>query len=187
MSLIGKELCEFKLQAFHEDKFITVEKKNLLGKWAVLFFYPADFTFVCPTELVDLADNYDEFKKLGCEIYSVSTDNHYVHKAWKDASDSIKKIKYPMLSDNTHVLSRYLDVLIESAGIAERATFVIDPDGKIVSYEVIAGNVGRSSEELLRRLRALEFVRKFGNEVCPAKWKPGDATLKPGIDLVGKI
>ena len=187
MSLIGKEITDFNVQAFVNNKFDTVNKENVLGKWSIFFFYPADFTFVCPTELEDLANLYDEFKKVGAEIYSVSTDTHFVHKAWHDTSDTIKKIKYPMLADPTGALSRGFDVMIEEAGLADRGTFIVNPEGKIVSYEVVAGNIGRNAEELLRRLKALQFVASHDGEVCPAKWKEGEKTLKPGIDLVGKI
>ena len=153
----------------------------------MVFFYPADFTFVCPTELEDLADNYAEFKKIGCEIYSVSTDTHFTHKAWHDSSEAIKKVEFPMLGDPTHVLSRDFDVLIESDGVAERGTFIVNPEGKIVAYEVNAGNVGRNADELFRKLQALKFVAEHGDEVCPAKWKPGNKTLKPSLDLVGAL
>ena len=187
MSLINKEVSDFTVQAFHNGEFITVSKSDILGKWSVFFFYPADFTFVCPTELEDLASLYNEFKEAGCEVYSVSTDTHFVHKAWHDASDSIKKIKYVMLGDPDHVLSKDFEVYIEGAGLAERGTFIVNPEGKIVSYEVSAGNVGRNAEELLRKLQASQFVAEYGDQVCPARWKPGSETLKPGIDLVGKL
>ena len=187
MSLIGKEIGDFSVKAYHENSFKDVSKKDVLGKWAVFFFYPADFTFVCPTELEDLADKYSEFKNIGCEIYSVSTDTHFVHKAWHDASKTIKKLQYPMLADPTHVLSRDFEVLIESDGLAERGTFVVNPEGKIVVYEVNAGNIGRNAEELLRKVQAAQFVAEHGDEVCPAKWKPGAETLKPSLDLVGLL
>ena len=151
------------------------------------FFYPADFTFVCPTELEDLANKYEEFKKIGCEIYSVSCDTHFVHKAWHDASDTIKKIQYPMLADPTGALARDFDVMIEADGLAERGSFIVNPEGKIVAYEVIAGNVGRNADELLRRVQASQFVAEHGDQVCPAKWQPGASTLKPSLDLVGII
>lgn len=187
MSQIGKEIVDFKAQAYVNDGFKEVSKKDILGKWSIFFFYPADFTFVCPTELEDLADKYEEIKAANCEVYSVSCDTHFVHKAWHDASDTIKKIKYPMLADPTAVLARGFDVMIEEAGISERGTFILNPDGKIVAYEVVAGNIGRNADELLRRLQALQFVAANTGEVCPAKWKQGAATLKPSIDLVGKI
>ncbi len=187
MSLINKEVSDFNVQAFHNGEFKEVSKKDILGKWSVFFFYPADFTFVCPTELEDLADLYSEFKQSGCEVYSVSTDTHFVHKAWHDVSDSIKKIKFVMLADPSHVLSRDFDVWIEENGLAERGTFIVNPQGKIVSYEVSAGNVGRNASELLRKLQASQFVAEHGDQVCPARWKPGDDTLEPGIDLVGKL
>ncbi len=187
MSLINREISDFHATAFHGGKFVSVERQQLLGKWNVLFFYPADFTFVCPTELEDLAAHYDRFQAIGCEIYGVSTDTHFVHKAWHDASERIGKIRFPMLADPTHALSRELDVLIEADGMAERGTFILDPDGKIVCYEVTAGNVGRNAEELLRRVQACQFVREHGDQVCPANWKPGGETLTPSLDLVGRL
>ncbi|MDO4569800.1 MAG: alkyl hydroperoxide reductase subunit C [Planctomycetia bacterium] len=187
MSLIQKEVADFSVQAYHEGAFKEVKKGDILGHWSVFFFYPADFTFVCPTELEDLANKYGEFQKIGCEIYSVSCDSHFVHKAWHDASKTIQKIQYPMLADPTGALARDFDVMIESAGMAERGTFIVNPEGKIVGYEVIAGNVGRNADELLRRVQASQFVAQHGDEVCPAKWQPGAETLKPSLDLVGLL
>ncbi len=187
MSMINKDIANFKVQAYHNNEFKTVTKDDVLGKWSVFFFYPADFTFICPTELEDLANKYEQFKALGVEIYSVSTDSHFVHKAWHDASDRIKKINYPMLADPTHAISRDFEVLIEDAGQAERGTFIVNPEGKIVGYEVSAGNVGRNADELLRKVQACQFVYEHGDEVCPAKWQPGAETLKPSLDLVGML
>ena len=187
MSLINKEVSDFSVQAFVDNKFQTVSKSDILGKWSVFFFYPADFTFVCPTELEDLNNIYDKFQDAGCEVYSVSTDTHFVHKAWHDHSERISKLRYPMLADPTHVISRDFDVLIESDGMAERGSFIINPEGKIVSYEVSAGNVGRNADELFRKLQACQFVYTHGDEVCPAKWEPGADTLKPSLDLVGQL
>ena len=187
MSLINKEVADFKVQAFKADNFVEVSKKDILGKWSVFFFYPADFTFVCPTELKDLQEKYAEFKKINCEIFSVSCDTHFVHKAWHDASDTIKAIEYTMLADPTHALAKDFEVLIADQGITERGTFVVNPEGKIVAYEVVAGNIGRNADELLRRVEALQFVAKHGDQVCPAKWQPGAKTLKPGLDLVGML
>ncbi len=187
MSMIGKEVADFKVQSYIANDFKEVSKADILGKWSVFFFYPADFTFVCPTELEDLANKYSDFKNVGCEIYSVSCDTHFVHKAWHDASDTIKKITYPMLADPTAKLARDFDVLIEDAGMTERGTFIVNPEGKIVAYEVLAGNVGRNADELFRRVQALQFVAEHGDEVCPAKWQPGAKTLKPSLDLVGML
>lgn len=187
MSLIGKEIGDFTVKAFVDGDFKDVSKSDLLGKWSVFVFYPADFTFVCPTELEDVADLYEEFKKIGAEVYSVSTDSHFVHKAWHDASDTIKKIKYPMLADPTGKLSRDFEVYIEEEGVALRGSFIVNPQGKIVSYEVNDNSIGRDASELLRKVQAAQFVAKHGDQVCPAKWSPGSETLKPGIDLVGKI
>lgn len=187
MSLINKEVNDFKVQAYVDNGFKEVSKADILGKWSVFFFYPADFTFVCPTELEDLANKYEDFKRVGCEIYSVSTDTHFVHKAWHDASDRIKKIQYPMLADPTHALSKDFEVLIEEDGLAERGSFIVNPEGRIVSYEVSAGNVGRNADELFRKIQACQFVYDHGDEVCPAKWQPGAETLKPSLDLVGML
>ncbi|TMS57613.1 alkyl hydroperoxide reductase subunit C [Imbroritus primus] len=187
MSMINTEVKPFKATAFHNGKFVDVSEADLKGKWSVVFFYPADFTFVCPTELGDLADNYDAFKKLGVEIYAVSTDTHFTHKAWHDSSETIKKIQYPMIGDPTGVISRNFDVMIEEAGLADRGTFVIDPQGKIQIIEVNAGGVGRDASELLRKVKAAQYVAAHPGEVCPAKWQEGEATLAPSLDLVGKI
>ena len=187
MSLINTEVKPFKATAFHNGEFIDVTEESLKGKWNIFFFYPADFTFVCPTELGDLADNYAEFKRLGVEVYGVSTDTHFTHKAWHDSSETINKIQYPMLADPTLTISRNFEVLIEEAGLAERGTFVIDPEGKIQIVEINAGNIGRNAEELLRKVKAAQYVAANPNEVCPAKWKEGEKTLAPSLDLVGKI
>ncbi len=187
MSMINKEISDFSVQAYHNNDFKTVTKQDILGRWSVFFFYPADFTFVCPTELEDLANSYEKFKEIGCEIYSVSCDTHFVHKAWHDASKIIKKIEYPMLADPTGKLARDFDVMIEEEGVAERGTFIINPEGKIVAYEVIAGSVGRNADELFRRVQASQFVAENDGEVCPAKWQPGAETLKPSLDLVGLL
>lgn len=187
MSMIKKEVADFSVQAYDNKEFKSVSKKDILGKWSVFFFYPADFTFVCPTELEDLAEKEEQFHAIGCQIYSVSTDTHFVHKAWQDASERIRKIHFPMLADPTHALCRDFQVLIEEDGMAERGTFIVDPDGKIAAYEVTAGNVGRNAEELLRKVQACQFVREHGDQVCPANWKPGAETLKPSLDLVGRL
>lgn len=187
MSLINTEIKPFKATAFHNGEFVDVSDADLKGKWSVVFFYPADFTFVCPTELGDLADNYDEFKSRGVEIYSVSTDTHFTHKAWHDSSDTIRKIQYPMVGDPTGAITRNFEVMIEEAGLAERGTFVIDPEGKIQIVEITAGGIGRDAAELLRKVKAAQYIAAHPGEVCPAKWKEGEQTLAPSLDLVGKI
>jgi peroxiredoxin len=187
MSLINSEVKPFKAQAFKDGKFVTVTEADLKGKWSVVFFYPADFTFVCPTELEDLADNYAEFQKIGVEIYSVSTDTHFAHKAWHDTSPAIKKIKYVMVGDPTGTISRNFDVMIEEAGLADRGSFVIDPNGKIQIVEINCSGVGRSATELLRKIKAAQYIASHPGEVCPAKWTEGEKTLAPSLDLVGKI
>jgi peroxiredoxin (alkyl hydroperoxide reductase subunit C) len=187
MSLINTEVKPFTATAYHDGEFVTVSEADLQGKWSVFFFYPADFTFVCPTELGDLADNYAEFQRLGVEIYGVSTDTHFTHKAWHDTSDTIGKVEYPLVGDPTGTLSRNFDVLIEDEGLADRGTFVVDPEGKIQIVEITAGGIGRDAAELLRKVKAAQYVAAHPNEVCPAKWEEGDDTLAPSLDLVGKI
>ena len=187
MSLIGTELKPFTAQAYKEGKFITVSDAELRGRWSVFFFYPADFTFVCPTELEDLADNHDTFARMGVDIYSVSTDTHFSHKAWADASPAIGKIRFTMLGDPTHQLSRNFNVLREGQGLADRGTFVVDPDGVIQLMEVTSEGVGRNAMELLRKIKAAQYIRANPGQVCPAKWEEGEETLVPSLDLVGKI
>jgi len=187
MSLVNSEILPFSATAFHNGEFVTVTDADLKGKWSVVFFYPADFTFVCPTELGDLADNYAEFQRLGVEIYSVSTDTHFTHKAWHDTSDTIAKIQYPMIGDPTTTISTNFQVLREGQGLADRGTFLVDPDGVIQAVEVTAEGIGRNAVELLRKIKAAQYVRSHPGEVCPAKWEEGDETLAPSLDLVGKI
>ncbi|MBA3033164.1 MAG: peroxiredoxin [Gammaproteobacteria bacterium] len=187
MSMINTTLKPFKAKAFHNGQFVEVTDASLKGKWSIVFFYPADFTFVCPTELGDLADVYPEFKKIGVECYSVSTDTHFTHKAWHDASDTIKKIQYPMIGDPTGAITRNFDVMIEEEGLALRGTFVIDPQGVIKVCEIHDLGIGRDAAELLRKVKAAQYVAAHPGEVCPAKWQEGAATLKPSLDLVGKI
>jgi peroxiredoxin len=187
MTLVNTEIKPFTATAFHDGEFVTVSDADLKGKWSVVFFYPADFTFVCPTELGDLADNYAEFQRLGVEIYSVSTDTHFTHKAWHDTSDTIGKIQYPMIGDPTLTISTNFEVLREGQGLADRGTFVIDPDGVIQAVEITAEGIGRNAVELLRKIKAAQYVRSHPGEVCPAKWEEGDETLAPSLDLVGKI
>lgn len=187
MPIINSPLPSFTVQAYHQGAFTTVSDADVRGKWAVFFFYPADFTFVCPTELADLAERYAELQKMGVEVYGVSTDTHFVHKAWHDASDTIKKVTYPLLADPTGTLTRAFGVHIEEEGLAYRGTFVIAPDGKVKIAEIHDNGIGRNADELLRKIQAAQFIASHPGEVCPAKWKPGAATLKPGLDLVGKI
>ena len=187
LPVIGQKVADFELAAFQNNKQIKVKLSDYLGKWLVLFFYPADFTFVCPTELEDVAEHYEELKKMNVEVLSVSTDTVFVHKAWHDNSPAIKKIEFPMVADPTGALSKEMGVYIPSEGLALRGTFIIDPDGVLKAVEVHDNSIGRSADELVRKLQAAEYVRGHGGEVCPAKWKPGSKTLKPGMDLVGKI
>jgi peroxiredoxin (alkyl hydroperoxide reductase subunit C) len=187
MSLINTEVKPFKATAYHDGKFVPVTNEDLKGKWSVLVFYPADFTFVCPTELGDLADNYASFQKLGVQIYGVSTDTHFTHKAWHDTSETIGKVQYPLIADPTLTLSRNFEVLIEEEGLAYRGTFVVNPEGRIKIIEVHDNGIGRDAKELLRKVQAAQYVASHPNEVCPAKWTPGAKTLAPSLDLVGKI
>lgn len=187
MIKIGQKLNDFELQAYQNDDVKKVKLSDLKGKWVVVLFYPADFTFICPTELEEAADMYAEFQKVGAEILSVSTDTVYVHKAWHDVSPAIKKIKFPMLADPTGNLCREFGTYIDEAGLSLRGTFIIDPDGVLKAYEIHDNSIGRSAAEILRKVQAAKFVRENKGEVCPANWKPGSKTLKPGLNLVGKI
>jgi peroxiredoxin len=187
MSLIGTEVKPFNASAYLNGQFIEVTEENLKGQWSVVCFYPADFTFVCPTELEDLQNQYATLKELGAEVYSVSTDTHFTHKAWHDSSEAIGKITYTMIGDPAHTISRNFDVLIESAGQADRGTFIIDPDGIIQAVEINADGIGRDASILVNKIKAAQYVRNNPGEVCPAKWQEGSTTLKPSLDLVGKI
>jgi peroxiredoxin len=187
MSLINTQIQPFKATAYQNGKFIDLTEENFKGVWSVLMFYPADFTFVCPTELEDLANLQPEFAKLGVNVYGVSTDTHFAHKAWSDTSDAIKKVNYPLIGDPTGTLARNFDVMIEEEGLALRGTFVINPEGVIKVMEVHDNGIGRDASELLRKVKAAQYVASHPGEVCPAKWTEGAATLKPSLDLVGKI
>ncbi|AKQ41411.1 alkyl hydroperoxide reductase subunit C [Aurantiacibacter atlanticus] len=188
MGIIGSQIKPFKATAFQADKdFFEVTDEDVKGKWAIFFFYPADFTFVCPTELEDLGEHYDMLQKLDVEVYGVSTDTHFSHKAWHDTSEKIGKLKFPFLGDQLHTLSKNFDVLREEMGLADRATFVVDPDGVIQIMEQTCEGVGRNANELIRKIRAAQYVRANPGEVCPAAWEEGSDTLAPSLDLVGKI
>jgi NADH-dependent peroxiredoxin subunit C len=187
MALINTEVKPFTATAFHNGEFVEVSSDDLRGKWAIVFFYPADFTFVCPTELEDLADHHAEFKKLGVQLYGVSTDSHFAHKAWHDTSEAIKKVNYALIGDPTQALAKNFEVLIEEEGMALRGTFVINPEGFIKVMEVHDNGIGRDASELLRKVKAAQYVAAHPGEVCPAKWTEGAATLTPSLDLVGKI
>ena len=186
-SLINTEIEPFKATAYHNGKDIEVTDADLKGKWSVVCFYPADFTFVCPTELEDLANHYEEFKAIDTEVYSVSTDTHFTHKAWHDSSPAIGKITFPMIGDPTGKITRNFGVMIEEEGLALRGTFVINPEGEIKVMEIHDLGIGRSAKELLRKVQAAQYVAEHDGEVCPAAWQPGEETLSPSLDLVGKI
>ncbi|HQU90576.1 MAG: peroxiredoxin [Zoogloeaceae bacterium] len=186
-NLINSKIKPFKATAYKNGEFKEVTEQSLLGKWSVVFFYPADFTFVCPTELGDLADYYEQLKDMGVEVFSVSTDTHFTHKAWHDASETIKKINYAMIGDPTGTISRNFEVMIEEEGLALRGTFVINPEGEIKVAEIHDLGIGRDAKELVRKIQAAQYVAAHPGEVCPAKWTPGEQTLAPSLDLVGKI
>lgn len=190
---IGKKIEDFEFEAYYEKKIKKMklsdfhESEGKPGKWLVLFFYPADFTFVCPTELEELAEKYPALQEMNVEVVSFSTDTAFVHKAWHDNSPAIKKIQYPMGADPTGKLSRRCGVYIEEEGLALRGTLVFDPEGTLKAYEVHDNSIGRNADELVRKIQAAIYVSQHSSEVCPASWKPGDKTLTPGVDLVGKI
>ena len=187
MGIIGSQLQPFSATSFKEGKFVDITEKDVLGKWAVFFFYPADFTFVCPTELEDLADKYAELQAMGVEVFAVSTDTHFSHKAWHDTSPAIGKIKYHMVGDQNHTLTNMFNNMREGVGLADRGTFVTDPDGVLQLVEVTPEGVGRNAAELVRKIKAAKYWREHPGQVCPAKWEEGAETLAPSIDLVGKI
>ena len=189
MSQIGKTIESFKASAYNpgNGEFIEVTDENLKGQWSIVCFYPADFTFVCPTELEDLQNQYATLQELGVEVYSVSTDTHFTHKAWHDHSDAISTIRYVMVGDPSQRISRNFDVLDEEAGLAQRGTFIIDPDGVVQAVEISADGIGRDASTLIGKVKAAQYVRNNPGEVCPANWEEGAATLKPSLDLVGKI
>ena len=189
MSLINKEILPFTANAYDpkKEEFFEVSDEDLKGSWSILCFYPADFSFVCPTELEDLQNQYDKLQELGVNVYSVSTDTHFVHKAWHDHSEAINKVQYPMIGDPSQTITRNFDVLDEEGGVANRGTFIIDPDGVVQAAEINAEGIGRDASTLVRKIKAAQYVRKNPGEVCPAKWEEGSETLQPGLDLVGKI
>lgn len=187
MSLINTKIKPFSATAFKDHQFVDLTEKDVLGKWGIFFFYPADFTFVCPTELGDMADHYEEFQKMGVEVYSVSTDTHFTHMAWHESSETIGKIKFHMLGDQNGEITRNFDVMREGEGLADRATFVVDPEGTIQIMEMTCEGVGRNAAELLRKVKAAQYIAANPGQVCPAKWTEGGKTLIPGVELVGKI
>lgn len=184
---VGEKIPDMTLKAFHKNDVKEFSLKSFEGKWLIIFFYPADFTFVCPTELEEMADMYEKFQAEGGEVVSVSTDTHWVHKAWHDESKAVGKITFPMLADPTAAMSKAFGVYIDADGVALRGSFIVDPKGVIQAMEVHADGVGRSAKELFRKFQAAKFVHEHGGQVCPASWEPGKETLKPGLDIVGKI
>jgi peroxiredoxin (alkyl hydroperoxide reductase subunit C) len=187
MVKIGQQVTDFEFEVYHENEFKKLRFQDFRGKWLVLLFYPADFTFVCPTELEEAANYYDEFKKAGAELISFSTDTVFAHFAWHDSSKAIGKIKYPMGADPTGNICKEFGTYIDEAGLSLRGTFIIDPDGVLKTIDIHDNSIGRSSKEILRRLKAASYVREHPEQVCPASWEPGEDTLIPGVELVGKI
>ena len=187
MTSINEEAPGFTEDAYINEDIKKISLADYRGKWVVLFFYPADFTFVCPTELGQLADRHEEFKKLNADIISVSTDTAFVHKAWHDNSDTIRRIRFPMLADPAQRVCKAYWTLIPEEGLSLRATFIIDPKGIIKAFEFHDNSIGRNIEELIRKLQAAQYVSTHKGEVCPVSWTPGGKTLKPGLKLVGKI
>ncbi len=188
---VGQKVPEFEITTYEpsEGMYGKFSLKTALEnkKWVILVFYPADFTFVCPTELADLAEKQEELKKLGCEVMSISTDTQHVHLAWQLQEKLLEHVKYHMGADPTGTVSRIFGVYDENTGLAFRGTFIINPDGVLGGTEVNLNNVGRNADELVRKVKAFMYVREHPAEVCPAKWKPGDKTLKPGENIVGKV
>ena len=187
MSLINTKVAPFKANAFHNGKFVELTEQDLQGKWSVLIFMPAAFTFNCPTEIEDAAEHYDEFQKAGAEVYIVTTDTHFSHKVWHETSQAVGKARFPLVGDPTHQLTRAFGVHIEEEGLALRGTFIVNPDGVIKTMEVHDNAIARDVRETVRKLKAAQYVAAHPNEVCPAKWNEGAKTLKPSLDLVGKI
>lgn len=187
MVKINHKVEDFSAEAYQSEEIKKIKLSDYKGKWVAMIFYPADFTFVCPTELEEMAELYNEFKKLGAEVLSISTDTVFTHKAWHDTSKAVGKIKFPMVADPTGNISRQFGTYIEEEGLSLRGSFIIDSSGVLKAYEIHDNSIGRSAKEFLRKLQAAIFVSKNSGQVCPASWTPGKKTLKPGLNLVGKI
>lgn len=187
MSMINKPVPEFTTQAYHNGKFIKVSHETIQGKWSVFIFMPAAFTFNCPTEVEDAAENYQKFVDMGAEVYIVTTDTHFSHKIWHETSEAVGKAQFPLVGDPTHTLTNGFDVHIDEEGLALRGTFVVNPEGIIKTAEIHSNEIARDVDETLRKLKAAQYTAAHPNEVCPAKWKEGEETLAPSLDLVGKI
>jgi len=187
VSLINTHVKPFKAQAFHNGQFVEVTEKSLQGKWSVIVFMPAAFTFNCPTEVEDAANNYGEFQKLGAEVYIITTDTHFSHKVWHETSPAVGKATFPLVGDPTHQLTRAFDVHIDEEGLALRGTFIVNPEGVIKAYEIHDNAIARDMTEALRKLKSPQSVSQPPGQVCPAKWQPRADTIKPSLHLVGKI
>ncbi|HPA73447.1 MAG TPA: peroxiredoxin [Spirochaetota bacterium] len=177
--LIGHTVTDRELDAYHNGEMKKIRLSRYRGKWLILFFYPADFTFVCPTELKDMSEHYEKFRKAGAEVVSVSTDSVFVHQAWAGQHEDIKKIRYPMASDRPGTLSRALGIYDAAKGVSVRASFIVDPEGKIVAVEMTDEAIGRSAAELLRKLEAAVAVRESDGGFCPANWHAGEEMITP--------
>lgn len=185
--LIGSKLPDMELPVFYQGKILSIRLSDYLGKWLVLFFYPADFTFVCPTELQELAGLYEEFQKIDTEIISISTDTAFSHKTWHEMTPAIRTVTFPMAADTAGTLSKYLGIYIGSEGLSLRGTFILNPDGEIKSMEVNDNSIGRNSKELLRKLQAAQYVATHKDEVCPASWQPGTQAIITNKNLAEQI
>ncbi len=184
---VGDKVEDFSFNYFQNGQLKKGKISDYQGKWLILFFYPADFTFVCPTELEEMAELYDKFQQEGAEVLSISTDTEFSHLQWHQTSPAIGKIKFPMVADPTGIISKTMGTYIEDEGLSRRGTFIINPNGEIKALEINDNSIGRSAQELLRKLQAAKYVETHNGQVCPANWHPGDDTLKPSEDLVGKI
>lgn len=176
---INDRIPDLEADAYYHNGTTRIKFGDYRGKWMVFIFYPADFTFVCPTELEEMASLYKNFTDLGAEVFSVSRDTVYVHKAWHDSDPRIKRIQFPMISDTTGNLCRTFGTYNESDGLSQRASFIFDPDGYLKVMEIHDNSFGRNTKELLRKLEAAKFVRENKGKVCPASWQPGEETIRP--------
>jgi peroxiredoxin (alkyl hydroperoxide reductase subunit C) len=188
---VGMDVPNFEMETYDpvERAFgkLSLDQVKSQKKWTILVFYPADFTFVCPTELADLSEKYETLKQLGAEVISVSTDTKFSHLAWQDAEKLLAGVKYPMGADPTGAVSRLFGVYDCGTGLALRGTFIINPSGKLVSAEINFYNVGRNADELLRKMEANVYLLGHPDEACPARWKQGAKTLKPSAKMVGHV
>lgn len=189
MFRVDQPFQDFVLETYFNDKkdVRVLRLKDFKNRWLILFYYPADFTFVCPTELADLAKHYQEFKKLNAEIVGVSTDTVYTHKSWLESEELLKDVSFPLAADHNGKLAKELGIYAESLGMAQRAAFIIDPDYILRAADIVSDSIGRNALEILRKLKALKFTRENPSRVCPASWEEGGPTLKPSVKIAGKV